>query len=407
MPLNFTGPGSITGLNPPYSRYLYNNGNPNGAVNKIVLDDASPQGPVSHNDTNGNTVPRQGYYLTTYGDAQGFAPGGPDANVTETGFTGNGTLLDVTFDPNMTTYKSLYVRAGYRLNTSIEYFRVTLPPGWTHVVSPDDGTGNPSDWGGESSMYNTNQANTAVQGTGPNHPYGTFRTQMFIYNASGTKVANLQFQQFDNGGGGAVFGGGSPCFVKGTKIKMADGTLKNVEDIEDIEAGDWVASFDNGPREVIWSGQHLHRKTELEQFEKLRPVRIPEGAIGNKKTTFYSPLHQVMLTSEQADLLFGTGSEVLVMAKSLVEVGVAFIDEPDDVTYCHIMFDDHELIQSDGIWTESFNPGVEALNSLTQEAREEVLTIFPELETQDAKGFTSVRPKLSKKEVTVLFSSTS
>ena len=407
MGISLTGPG-VTVYGPAY---LYvNNGGADGLVRSFVMDDNTDQGSYYLADLGYGDAFRTTAFINMAGPSQTFEPGGGPANITANTFTGNGTLFDLTFDPAMTTYKALYVN-GTKAYTasgqrSIEYFRVTLPAGWTRVISPHAGHGGPSDWGGVGSLFNSNQTNTAQDHSNPLgnfDEFGTFRTNMNIYNAAGTKVANLRFQQFNNGGADAVFGGGgTPCFVKGAKIKMADGSLRNVED---ISAGDWVETYDHGPREVIWSGQRRYREVELEQIEKLRPVRIPEGAIGNTKTVLYSPLHQVMLTSDQADLLFGTGSEVMVTAKNLVNAGVAFMDEAcDDITYCHFMFDDHELVQSDGMWTESFNPGVEARKALAPDARKEVVTIFPELENMETSGFTNIRPKLNKKEVSVLFS---
>ena len=45
-----------------------------------------------------------------------------------------------------------------------------------------------------------------------------------------------------------VYFGPMGCFAKGTKVVMADGTLKNVED---VEVGDYVMGDDSTPREVL------------------------------------------------------------------------------------------------------------------------------------------------------------
>ena len=69
-------------------------------------------------------------------------------------------------------------------------------------------------------------------------------------------------------------------------------------------------------------------------------------------------------TGARAELLFGE-AEVLVPAKHLVgqaEVTRALPEE--GVTYIHILFDRHEIVQSDGIWTESFQPAERTLSAM-------------------------------------------
>ena len=49
------------------------------------------------------------------------------------------------------------------------------------------------------------------------------------------------------------------------------------------------------------------------------------------------------------------------------------------VEYFHILFDRHQVITTNGAETESLYTGPEALKSLGPAARDEILTIFPEL----------------------------
>ncbi|RYI33350.1 MAG: hypothetical protein EON48_03040 [Acetobacteraceae bacterium] len=75
----------------------------------------------------------------------------------------------------------------------------------------------------------------------------------------------------------------------------------------------------------------------------------------------------------------------------------------DGVTYVHILFDRHEIVQSDGIWTESFQPAERTLGALEDAARAEVLELFPVL-TRDADSFPSARLSLRAHEAKVLVS---
>ncbi|RYE40105.1 MAG: hypothetical protein EOP21_09900 [Hyphomicrobiales bacterium] len=75
----------------------------------------------------------------------------------------------------------------------------------------------------------------------------------------------------------------------------------------------------------------------------------------------------------------------------------------DGVTYVHILFDRHEIVQSDGIWTESFQPAERTLNAMDQDARAELLALFPEL-ASDSSGFLAARRSLKAYEAKVLTS---
>ncbi|MGB3312946.1 MAG: Hint domain-containing protein, partial [Albidovulum sp.] len=57
--------------------------------------------------------------------------------------------------------------------------------------------------------------------------------------------------------------------------------------------------------------------------------------------------------------------------------------EQDNVIYYHILFDAHEIVWANGCWSESFHPAAETLNGLHNAQRDEILTIFPELETEE------------------------
>ena len=52
------------------------------------------------------------------------------------------------------------------------------------------------------------------------------------------------------------------------------------------------------------------------------------------------------------------------------------------MTYVHFLFDDHQIVISNGAETESLYTGAEALRSVGEAAREEILALFPELRTR-------------------------
>lgn len=74
----------------------------------------------------------------------------------------------------------------------------------------------------------------------------------------------------------------------------------------------------------------------------------------------------------------------------------------ETVTYYHLMFDHHQIVRANGVLSESFHPGDYAMTTLTDEAREEVLTLFPELVDHPASYGTTARIVMKKHEVAAI-----
>ncbi|MFN4201812.1 MAG: Hint domain-containing protein [Tabrizicola sp.] len=192
------------------------------------------------------------------------------------------------------------------------------------------------------------------------------------------------------------------CFTAGTRIMTEHGPVA----VEDLRAGDMVVTRDNGLQPLRWIGQRRLSKAELQARPQLQPVRIAAGALGAAKpdrSMLVSPQHRLLIEGARAEMYFGE-AEVLVPAKHLVgsaEVSRALPAE--GVTYVHILFDRHEIVLSDGIWTESFQPAERTLCALDAAAREEVLDLFPELAAGD-DVFPAARLSLKAHEAKVLLS---
>ena len=167
------------------------------------------------------------------------------------------------------------------------------------------------------------------------------------------------------------------CFTSGTKIAVPGGTHA----IEELAIGDRVLTKDRTPQAICWIGRRKYTAHQLEQNPKLRPVRILAGALGQglpKRDMLVSRQHRMLLQSRIAERMFGK-SEVLVSAIKLTGLPGIFVDEAvHSVDYVHLLFQQHEIIYAEGTLTESLFTGPEALKSVSAEARQEILTIFPE-----------------------------
>lgn len=182
------------------------------------------------------------------------------------------------------------------------------------------------------------------------------------------------------------------CFTRGTMILTAEGE----KPIEELMLGDKVVTRDHGLQTLRWLGSRV-----LPARGKMAPIMFKAGSIGNSKDLLVSPQHRMLITGWKAEMLYGE-EEVLVAAKHLVNGDSVFVAEGGQVEYVHILFDAHELVTANGTWSESFHPGEEGIDALTDDAREEVFTLFPELRA-GVEGYGPVaRTSLKAHEAAIL-----
>jgi hypothetical protein len=171
---------------------------------------------------------------------------------------------------------------------------------------------------------------------------------------------------------------GVVCFTKGTLIETPQGKRA----IEDLVIGDLVLTADHGAQPLRWIGERRLGPEALRRAPKLCPVRIAQGALGAGLPSgdlLVSRQHRVLVRSRIAERMFGQ-SEVLVPAHRLVGLpGISAESEAEEVTYFHLLFDQHEILFSNDAETESLYPGPQALASLGPAAVGELYQLFPEL----------------------------
>ncbi len=161
------------------------------------------------------------------------------------------------------------------------------------------------------------------------------------------------------------------CFTQGTMILTARGERP----VESIEVGDLVATVGNGVQPVRW----VARRT-WPAVGKYAPVVFEPGSIGNFRPLVVSQQHRMRISDWRAQMYCGTEA-ALVPARHFVNGDDIHIRETGFVTYHHLLFDRHEILWSEGIETESFFPGDQAVSGMAAEARAELLRIFPDIET--------------------------
>lgn len=182
---------------------------------------------------------------------------------------------------------------------------------------------------------------------------GTITARTFVTKSSSFKIGDL----------------GPPCFVAGTLIAVPGGQVA----VEDLAPGDFVETRDHGPRPLRWVGRRA-----VAGRGAFAPVRLRAGALGNHGALDLSPQHRVLLDDWRAQVLAGE-DEALCPAHLLVNGDTIHRAPRARVTYVHIMFDAHEIVQANGLACESFQFGGHLCQDGTA-LRAELVALFPDLE---------------------------
>ncbi|WP_376877865.1 Hint domain-containing protein [Albirhodobacter sp. R86504] len=294
--------------------------------------------------------------------------------------SGNGT---VTATGSSDTVTSVERYIATETATGVDSITLTTAVNLSDITGIDDGTED----GQTAGTFTT--ANGTVIAFGPSETlsyddiinnldtgvYGSGTFNITSGDETG-QVGNISFQNFENVTFSVV------CFARGTKIATRKGEVP----IEDLKAGDYVMTMDNGFKPLVWIGGRKLDLIDLTQHPKLRPIRISAGALGGDlpvRDLIVSPQHRVLVRSVVAHRMFGE-REILVPAVKLLGLdGIDVVEDAQEVEYFHMLFDQHEIVFSNGAATESLFTGPEAMKSIAPEARAEINALFPEIMEPD------------------------
>lgn len=235
-------------------------------------------------------------------------------------------------------------------------------------------------------------------GSGPVSPIGAY--QITSGDEDGL-IGNISFANFETinftvGPDPVV-----PCFTPGSLI----GTARGEVPIEMLRVGDRIVTRDNGVQEIRWIGKKTLDHRTLQESPEMQPILVRKGALGNglpERDMLVSPNHRLLVANEQSSLYFEE-REVLAAAKHLVNGTGITKAKCLGTTYIHFMFDHHEVVLSDGTWTESFQPGDFTLEGIGDAQRSEIYTLFPELRDREGlAAYGAARTTLKRHEAAML-----
>lgn len=147
-------------------------------------------------------------------------------------------------------------------------------------------------------------------------------------------------------------------FAAGTRITLADGTQRTVEQLRD---GDRVLTRDNGPQPL-----RMVLMQTLRAVGPDAPVVIAAETMGNPGDLILSR-HQRLLVYQRGDDRLTDTAELLIRAGDLVDDTVVFTREGGFVDYVTLVLDHHEMLFAECVAVESLEVGEATRRRLTEE----------------------------------------
>ncbi|EPX86462.1 Hint domain protein [Rubellimicrobium thermophilum DSM 16684] len=189
------------------------------------------------------------------------------------------------------------------------------------------------------------------------------------------------------------------CFLEGTRIATPAGPVP----VEDLAVGDPVTTWDGRAKPLRWIGRRLVTAEEVARHPELRPVVIPRDLFGPGRPCrdlAVSPQHRIVVEGWRTELLFGW-PQVLAPACHFLGHGARRAEGDGPFRYYHLLFDDHEIVLSESLPTESFQPGIRGLEAIGTEARNELFRLFPALQ-RDGTWRRDALPSLRRHQTQLL-----
>jgi len=187
------------------------------------------------------------------------------------------------------------------------------------------------------------------------------------------------------------------CFGRGTLIATTTGQTA----IEDLRPGDHVKTKDNGAIRLRWIASCDFGGPDTTSDATGFAIRIKAGALGDHRPVqdlVVSPRFRVLTNHTASAVLFGS-AETLAPARDLTDdQTIMQIRPPADMRFYNLMFDSHQIIQANGLETESYHPGNYGFTAMSLEMLHHLRQIFPHLDGNLSGFGQTVRPILKRLE---------
>lgn len=176
------------------------------------------------------------------------------------------------------------------------------------------------------------------------------------------------------------------CFAAGTMIATPHGPRP----VETLAPGDRISRVDGGEAVLRHLATRTLSRRMLRANPDLRPYRINAGAFGPdcpRRDLRVSKQHRILVDGWFTRAMFDCDDGVLAPVHALENGRTVRRDPPTGaITYVHLVFDRHEIIEAEGLAAESLHPCAKTVGRLPDAARQPIFGLFPGLAAAIAAG---------------------
>ncbi len=182
---------------------------------------------------------------------------------------------------------------------------------------------------------------------------GTALSDNFLEHTDVAVGESYQWDIFGNLTYATIDDGDSVLCIEGETLVSTD---KGDMPAQDLVAGDNVLTADHGFQPIRWIGQTTVSPDYMAEHRNQQPIRFKAGCLGGgypASDLIVSRQHRMLIASPVAQRMVGV-DEVLVPAAKLVgQSGIDVVTPTEEITYVHILCDQHELISANGALVET------------------------------------------------------
>ena len=167
------------------------------------------------------------------------------------------------------------------------------------------------------------------------------------------------------------------AFAQGTLMKTEHGYMA----VEDLQPGDRVDTATGDTDEVIWIGSTLF--SPRDEGEQMRLTRLTADSFGvNRPTNCISLGRAARVLQTAPDMRGAMGATPLMTPAHHFVDGVSVIEvtPPTGIRLFHVATRKHRALIAGGLEVESFHPGAQPTQFMSQTLRDVYLSCFPHIE---------------------------
>lgn len=188
-------------------------------------------------------------------------------------------------------------------------------------------------------------------------------------------------------------------FARGTMIATENGAVA----VEDLRPGDRLKTRDNGFQPVRWIGSCGMNVDDAEPEDM--PLRIKADALGTNRPSqdlIVGARFRVLTTHPSCQELFGAPEALAPAADLFNGETILRVRPAGDLEFFNLACDGHEVIEANGLGTETYHPGNYGIAVMPLEMQSHLRQVFGYLNGDLAKFGRSARPVLKGFEAEVL-----